>query len=149
MYLYLFRSDRDTEKHQKSSRTTTTIRDLDFQQDFALSFSFVIWTRRKRFHIAQLQLTIAIHPDFPAGLLPVLDDRGGRVDDCAVHVEEQGGEVDDFGRGGEVVFFVVRHDRRWLPAKCFFFFFSFLPLELMVPFDPCVVLCVTGQGVSC
>ena len=54
-------------------------------------------------------LTITINTNLPASLLPVLDDRRGRVDDRAVHIEEQSGKVDDVGRGREVVFFVVRH----------------------------------------
>lgn len=70
-----------------------------------------------------LPLTIAIHAYLPAGLLPVLDDRGSRVDDRAVHVEQQGREVDYFGRGGEVVFFVVRHLGK--VASDFFLLFAF------------------------
>lgn len=58
------------------------------------------------------QLTITINTDLSTSLLPVLDDRRGRVDNCAVHIEEQGGKVDDLSRGGEVVFFVVRHLER-------------------------------------
>ena len=58
------------------------------------------------------QLTITINTDLSTSLLPVLDDRRGRVDNCGVHIEEQGGKVDDLSRGGEVVFFVVRHLER-------------------------------------
>jgi hypothetical protein len=81
-------------------------------------------------------LTITIHADLPAGFLPVLDDRRGRVDDCAVHVEEQSGEVDDFGRGGKVVFFVVRHVERELDRRIGFLFvpFAFLGVRCLCRF---------------
>lgn len=43
--------------------------------------------------------------------MPVLLNRGRGVDDGAIHVEKQSGEIDHLGGRREVVVFVVRHFR--------------------------------------
>lgn len=63
-----------------------------------------------RAHIEVLEgLTISIDANLFTGFPPVLHDCWCGLDDSAVHVEKQSGEVDDFCSRRKIVVFMVRH----------------------------------------